>query len=327
MRNGIGLFCVWRKQVLIGWHDTDGGIGGPRISHPPRATKQKTAFTPICICTCPTYLHPSTYLNQHTKGPKSRTSLILLIPLSSHPTYAVLTMVIILCDDTTAALTARRTIRCLYRQPLAVPNRRISTVVAWAKPRVDAFCQELAAQLAAPLAAEEGQLAGTASIAHAIHVVHLLHSTAFIAFDVFLGDCPPAVRADVVGQVEQPIHFVFVKTGDRDANAAATTTYVQRRAKLDKDVRGRLEHIRGLDKGPPPLVSDGAYALTYVDGQRIESEDQEAFWAAWMAEAKAKETRRTGQTGQTKDEEEKGGEEEDEGGTKEEEQTQAAPST
>lgn len=228
-------------------------------------------------------------------------------------------MVIILCDDTTAALTARRTIRCLYRQPLAVPNRRIPTIVAWAKPRVDAFCQELAVQLAGPLAdplAAEWSEGSTASISHAIHVVHLLHSTAFIAFDIFLADCPPAVREDVVGQVEQPIHFVFVKTGDSDS-----TTYIQRRAKQDKDVRGRLEHIRGLDKGPPPLISDGAYALTYVDGQRIEREDQEAFWAAWMAEAKEKEARQArekGVEGKTEEEDEE---------TKEDKQTQGATST
>ncbi|KIH86556.1 hypothetical protein SPBR_08683 [Sporothrix brasiliensis 5110] len=189
-------------------------------------------------------------------------------------------MVIILCEDTTAALTARRTIRCLYRQPLAVPNRRIPTIVAWAKPRVDGFCQELAAQLA------KGPIEGDTSITHVTHVVHLLHSAAFIAFDVFLGDCPSAVREEVVGQTEQPIHFVFIKTGHSDA-----TTYVQRRAKLDKDVRGRIEFIRRLDQGPPPLVSDGTHALTYVDGQRIEREDVEAFWTARWEAVKAKEER------------------------------------
>lgn len=226
-------------------------------------------------------------------------------------------MVIVLCTDTTAALTARRTIRCLYRQPLAVPDRRIPTIVAWAKPRVDAFCQELAAHLADHLAA--GRPEGATSISHVIHVVRLLHSTAFIAFDIFLADC--AVREDVVSQIEQPIHFVFVKTRQSDS-----TTYIERRAKLDKDVRGHFEHIRGLDKGPSPLISDGTYALTYVDGKRIEREDERAFRAAWMAEAKAKQERHERENeeeGKKKRKKEMGenGEE-----RKEDKETQEAPS-
>jgi hypothetical protein len=188
-------------------------------------------------------------------------------------------MQLTVAPESSAALAADRTIRCLLTTRYPLPSRQSSAAFALADQLVEELVRAVPAQaqlgtppppppgVPPPTTAKDGGGApSTDNVTNdtadtRLHAVLLQRNRLLVCFDLFLHDCKPNVRRQVDESIAQPIH-VLVKSGD--------ICQMRRSPMLDRQVAERYAEFREVDRGPRPYFADSLNPPLYVNGRRFE---------------------------------------------------------
>jgi len=176
-------------------------------------------------------------------------------------------MQLTVAPESSAALTADGTIRCLLSTRYPLLSRQSSAAFARADQLVEELTRAVPAQLGPPpvpshTMAEDGAPSADNVTSYTadtrLHAVLLERNRLLVCFDLFLHDCKPEVRRLVDESIAQPIH-VLVKSGD--------ICQMRRSPMLDGEVAGRYRDFREIDKGPRPYFNDNLNPGFYINGR------------------------------------------------------------
>ena len=180
-------------------------------------------------------------------------------------------MQLTVAPESSAALTADGTIRCLLSTRYPLLSRQSSAALALADQLVEELTRAVPAQLGPPpvpsytTKAEDGAPSTDNVPSYTadtrLHAVVLERNRLLVCFDLFLHDCKPEVRRLVDESMARPIH-VLLKSGD--------LCQMRRSPMLDGEVAERYKEFRRLDKGPRPYFNDSLNPGFYVNGRHFE---------------------------------------------------------
>jgi hypothetical protein len=181
-------------------------------------------------------------------------------------------MKLTVAPESSAALTADGTIRCLLDMRYPLPSRQSSAAIAFACQWAEELARAIPTQLGpppvpSPATATDGALSTgsvTSYTADAqLHAVLLHRNRIRVCFDLFLHDCKPEVRRLADQSLSRPIHAIVIhESGDGYR--------IKRSVALDARVAHRYTSIRDVDRGPRPYFTDDLNPPLYIDGIRFE---------------------------------------------------------
>ncbi|KAK4100767.1 hypothetical protein N658DRAFT_559285 [Parathielavia hyrcaniae] len=178
--------------------------------------------------------------------------------------------------ESSAALTADGTIRCLLDMRYPLPARQSSAAIAFARQFAEELARALLAQLGpspSPSPATNKRPDGatltddvtTDSTATNVllHAALLHRNRIRVCFDLLLHNCQPEIRQQVDESLAQPIHVVIIhESGDGYR--------IRRSPMLDARVAEQYAGIRELDKSPRPYFQDSLNLPVYDSKIRLE---------------------------------------------------------
>jgi hypothetical protein len=184
-------------------------------------------------------------------------------------------MKLTVAPESSAALTADGTIRCLLDMRYPLPSRHSSAAIAFAHH----FAEELALAIPAhlgPHPAVSPPISDTGRTATLstqpvpsytadgqLLAVLLNRNRLWACIDLFLHTCKHKVRRQVAETLSRPIHVIVIhESGDGYR--------IRRSPALDARVAQRYEIFREMDKGPQPYFADNLNPPLYIDGIRFE---------------------------------------------------------
>jgi hypothetical protein len=184
-------------------------------------------------------------------------------------------MQLTVAPESSAALTADGTIRCLLDMRYPLPSRQSSAAIAFASQWAEELARAAPTQLGAPPvpshaidtggapSTDTGSVRSYYTADAQLHAVLLNRNRLRVCFDLFLHDCKPEARQQVDQSLAQPIHAIVIhESGDGYR--------IRRSPALDGRVAQRYADIRDVDKGPRPYFIDDLNPPLYIDGIRFE---------------------------------------------------------
>ncbi|KAK3299490.1 uncharacterized protein B0H64DRAFT_388632 [Chaetomium fimeti] len=187
-------------------------------------------------------------------------------------------MQLTVAPESSAALTADGTIRCLLSMRYPLPSRHSSDAIAFARQSTEELARAIPAQLGpppvpSPAIATDGGATSTDSVTSytadvQLHGVLLDRNRLLVCFDLFLHDCKPEVRRQVDESLARPIHAVVIHESGDGYRISGNPA-------LDARVAQRYAEMREDDWGPRPYFNDSSKPSLYINGIRFEGSLEE----------------------------------------------------